>query len=171
MLNSCVVEIKCRSAELMYIAAINLMRLRRHDTRQQSFTPSLSLFASFLDYKFVYCKWWTTEAWQQGYGFIFFLAWYSILHHWTVLDATQTKLQCRSIRYFLAANFASGVGSCMGIVDHSSTSPIQAPPPYNHPPSIFGGWAASAYGVLARDLRVLWVWAWGPACKIKSDCT
>ena len=166
MLNSCVVEIKCRSAELMYIAAINLMRLRRHDTRQQSFTPSLSLFAPFLDYKICVLQVMNhrslaTRLW------VYLLS--SMIQHSPPLDWPRRNTNKATMQ---VDTVLPGSQLCIrGGFLHGDSWTILAPPPYNHPPSIFDGWAASAYGVLAQDLRVLWLWAWGPACKIKSDCT
>ena len=42
---------------------------------------------------------------------------YSFLHCWAGLDEAQTKWECRLIWYPLATNFASGVGTYIGIVE------------------------------------------------------
>ena len=57
------------------------------------------------------------ETWQQDYRSAHFVARYSFLHHWPGLDKAWAKWQCKSIWYLLAANFASGVGPCGGIVE------------------------------------------------------
>ena len=177
MLNSCVVEIKCRSAELMYIAAINLMRLRRHDTRQQSFTPSLSLFAPFLDYKICVLQVMNhrslaTRLW------VYLLS--SMIQHSPPLDWPRRNTNKATMQ---VDTVLPGSQLCIrGGFLHGDSWTIQAPPPYNHllhtttssiqPPTINFWWlSCECLWGLARDLRVLWVWAWGPACKMKSDCT
>ena len=58
-----------------------------------------------------------SEGWQRGYESVRFLARYSFLCRQAGLDEAWAKWWCRSIRYTLAANVASGVGACAGIVE------------------------------------------------------
>jgi len=60
-------------------------------------------------------------GWQQGYEPVHFPVQYSFLHPRAGLNEAQTKWQWRSIRYPLAANFASRMGT------YDSWT-IQAPP-------------------------------------------
>ena len=48
---------------------------------------------------------------------IHFLAQYSFLHHRGGLNEAWVKRRCRLIRYTLAANFASGMCSCVVIIE------------------------------------------------------
>ena len=54
---------------------------------------------------------------QQCYELVRFLARYSFLHSWAGLDEVRVKRRYRLIWYTLAANFASRVGACAGIVE------------------------------------------------------
>ena len=57
------------------------------------------------------------EGWQRGWESVHSLAGYSFLYRQADLDKAQAKRRCRLIWYTLAANFASGMGACAGIVE------------------------------------------------------
>ena len=75
------------------------------------YTPFRGLVRSVLhlQHKFTYCKRQlnTVETWKQGYEAARFVARCSFLHYRDGLDEVRMKRQCKSIRYTLAANFAS----------------------------------------------------------------
>ena len=72
---------------------------------------------------------------------------YSFFHHWVAL--MKHRWSDDTGQYCLAANIASVVGACTGIVE-----PIQVPPPCNHPPSNFDTWVAIHPWVFAWDNTV-----------------
>ena len=102
--------------------------------------PSMALFTAFFpcSTKFVYCKQQlnAAETWQWGYESVSFVAWYSFLHCQAGLEKAQS-------------DDAIHPGSLLHIRSgplHRDSWTIQAPSPCNHPPSIFGTWAASTNG-------------------------
>ena len=86
-----------------------------------SHTPICGLVHSVRSTKFVYCKWWlnTAETCQRGYELVHSVAWYSFLYCQAGLPTKhgQSDDASRSIWYLLAANFASRVSPCTGIVE------------------------------------------------------
>ena len=59
-----------------------------------------------------------SEGWQGGYQSVRFLARYSFLQRRAGLDEARAKRRFRSIRYTLAAYFASGMGACARTFKH-----------------------------------------------------
>ena len=144
----------------MYIAAINLMWLRRHDTRQQSFTPSLSLFAPFLDYKICVLQVMNHRSLATRLQ-VYLLS--SMIQHspplgWPQQNTNKATMQVDTV--------LPGSQLCIrGGFLHEDSWTIQAPPPCNHPPSIFGGWAASAYGGLPETIWYQESCGWGQLAR------
>ena len=84
-----------------------------------SHIPIHSLVHSVLRLQYKICVLQATnasEGWQRGYESVRFLARYSFLQRRAGLDEARAKRRFRSIRYTLAANFASGMGVCTEIV-------------------------------------------------------
>ena len=118
MLNSCIVNSKVGPLSSHSCDCSDALWAPWHQASKVCTHPSVASFTVFFpcSMKFPYCKWRPKAAETQQWGYEF-VARYSFLRCQAGLDETQTKRQCKPIRYPLVANFASGVSHCMGIVD------------------------------------------------------
>ena len=114
MLNSCVVNLKVGSLSSHSCNSSGALWTPQHQASKVCTHPSVALFAAFFpcNMKFIYCKQRlnSAETWQWGYESVSFVARHSFLHCQAGTDEV-------TMRYTLAANFASGMGPCTGIVE------------------------------------------------------
>ena len=111
MLNSCIVNPKVGLLSSHSCDCSGALWTPWHQVSKVCTHHFVALFVVFFlcSTKFVYCKWRlnAAETWQQGYK-----SQLSPLSGWPQRSMDET-----TIRYTLAANFASGVGPCTGIVE------------------------------------------------------
>ena len=144
MLNYCIVNQKLGplSSKLwLFWCTDALMHFRYYDIRNLRFAHTSSWPRSQCSFLAAWnsCTTSNKHCWSLATGLQvgLFCSTIQHSHHWAGLDKARAKRRCR---YSLEANFPSGVGACVGIIES-----FRAPPLCNCPHSVFGAWAVSAH--------------------------